>query len=449
MASALQAHKFESTQARYDEYEIQSISLYDGLHNLTTRELSFYKKLNKLLPSIQSKQQAFIDNINLNQIIKDYNLYLTALANNKQEMDDLNIDISFEIDLIWRVHILSTNDYENDCNFKFGKIIDYKYNSNINDLHLDSEGFRNILSSVIDINEYDLNKNFISIDLGTFKNMIYEYIRFITNFEEYSIYDQNLFDFQKCMTRYRYFMYLKYISSDNNIANSIHLIPTSDVLLLWYCHIIYSPSNYLTFSKQLFNLNHMLKYQFFTLRKIENDDILQTQNLWENYFGKFSYRDYSFMNFVFDDSVLSQNNAKDNDMSGGGGGGEGNANNNIVYQVDNGQVGYNHHHNMDKDGNRDHFCYDRENRKCILCMSVITVEVIIVIICILIYLFDGSLVITLIVLFVATLLLIGIVFFVANQDCCLTDDEDAENARIEQQVRQYQEGGYGVEIQEI
>mmetsp|Transcript_5308 Transcript_5308/g.4633 ORF Transcript_5308/g.4633 Transcript_5308/m.4633 type:complete len:82 (-) Transcript_5308:48-293(-) len=77
-------------------------------------------------------------------------------------------------------------------------------------------------------------------------------------------------------------------------------------------------------------------------------------------------------------------------------------------------------------------------------MSVITAEVIVVIICMLIYLFDGSLIISLIVLFGATLFIIGSVFFISNQDLCMTDNEDEENDRIEQQVRAYQEGGYGV-----
>lgn len=304
MAQALEAHKFNSTQARYDEYEIQSISLFDGLHDFTNNELTYYQKLNNLLPTLDDKKQSMIDDENkLKQIIKDYNIFIIALANNEQELNNIDLSISFEIDLIWRVHLLSTSQYFDDCMLRFGKIIKYKYNQNINKLSIDSNGFKDILSSIIDINEYDINKNIITIDLNMFKNYIHEYLRFITNFGEYNILNHNLFDYTKTMTRYRYFMYLKYISVDNNQSN-LYLIPTSDILLLWYCHIIYNTAKYIEFSSQLFKSHKPLKYDFLCLRKMTNDDILKTQNLWENYFGKNSYKDYSFNNFVFNDRIL-------------------------------------------------------------------------------------------------------------------------------------------------
>eukprot|EP01084_Bolivina_argentea_P075712 137214_1 len=189
----LKSKKFGSTQARYDEYEIQSISLFEGISDLTSNELSFYRKLNEYLPTLQDKKESITNNEEkLTQLIKDYNLLLFAWTTNENEMTNINIEISLEIDLIWRVHQLFTANYHKDCMKQFGKVINYKYrniNYNNSPLHINSNDFKNILNSVIDMNSNVNNLNFISIDMNKFKKMLLYYCMYISQFDKYQLYN--------------------------------------------------------------------------------------------------------------------------------------------------------------------------------------------------------------------------------------------------------------------
>eukprot|EP01084_Bolivina_argentea_P131815 232615_1 len=217
--NALKQNNFVSTQSRYDEYEVQSISLYENLHAFSQKEISFYHKLNAYLPTIQAKKASLIDDeVNLKQIIKAYNLLLCAWSNNAVEMKNLNIDISIEIDVIWRVHLLSTTRFYTDCMEQFGELINYKP-MNISMGEMDSESFHSLLSSLV-----TKQNRILSMDLNVFKQMLSEYCSFITDFGGY-IQNNKSFDIDKAMVRYRYFMYLRYIS--NNNGSNLCLVPTA------------------------------------------------------------------------------------------------------------------------------------------------------------------------------------------------------------------------------
>eukprot|EP01083_Nonionella_stella_P020882 57932_1 len=377
--NASDQNNLRSTQDRYEEYEIESISLYESLHDFSHKETSFYQKLNAYLPTIQAKKAALVDNeVKLKQNIKDYNLLLWAWSNNADEMTKLNIDISIEIHLIWRVHLLSTSQYYVDCMEHFGELINYKP-TNISMKEMNSESFHLILSPLIPIDAYKKEQNrVLSIEFNVFKQMLFEYCAFITDFGVY-VQNDGSFDVDKAMVRYRYFMYLRYISNENR--SNLCLVATADILLLWHCHIIYNSSNYLDFSIQLFGSTTMLKYDFVCIQSAQNMDIQQTETLWDTYFGIGSYRDHTFNNH-------GNMNALQYDM---------------------------HVKRQDDMRPNKGFCYDRRNRSCVLCMCVIGCEIVMVVICMCMFLFRAGmgLVPILIVFIVATLFILLVAFIVS------------------------------------
>eukprot|EP01083_Nonionella_stella_P170308 579304_1 len=298
IASTRKASQIASSQIRYTEYEIDTISWYEGLTVLTTKELAFYNRFNAILPTIQEKKAFIVDNEEqLLRSMRDYNLLLFASHKCENQMESTNIEVSIAVDLLWRTHLLSTTHYYTDCMEKFGQLINYKH-YNTHSLTTDSTQFQKTLLDSINTNDvpHKLN-NIISIELHVFKRMLQEYCLFITRVGELNL-SNNPFDVNKAIVRYRYFMYLKHITCEDRAT--LRLVPTSDILFLWYCHIIYLPSIYLEFSRTLLNQDSMLRCDFFWLCPIQNSDVKETSALWNTHFGIRSYVDYAFDNFIFD-----------------------------------------------------------------------------------------------------------------------------------------------------
>ena len=324
------AHDDEGKQSQEDTILSAMDELYIDLTNanlidIAKNQIDFSNKVHFQI----TLKQAQNNNENIEHYIKGYKKFMENLHSILVDKDNAsNIEnkissvavliheMGIETELLWRVHMLNSLSYYQDCMRSFGQIMPFFIDPNqlkINMIRLYYDNNINInITNNIDNGEDNKNNidNNISLSFNTSINLVdatkrqLEFINgmnrtFFKSSKKISMDHDKLLS--KSLVRYCAFLMLKKIQIKLGVHFS--LVPRIDIHLLWHSHLL-NPISYHNTCQKIFandnNNNNNSCGPIFN----HNDEIdidgsaliqngIKTKNLWNNTFENFQNNDIS------------------------------------------------------------------------------------------------------------------------------------------------------------
>ena len=206
------------------------MKLKEELSKIAMNQLNFFRAINQCYTELLINDQYSEKRGNSKQfwedIIIDYEQYMVKLA------EDINITIpmSLEIELIWRIHLLSPQNYINDCMRQFGKIIGhYCIDPKMKYIRHNSSKFRKEILKNLNPG----NTGFIGPDLimtDALKRQC-KFIRKIIKINMFNPIDKNKIN--SSIARYEKFLETMWAE---NKPQGLIMVPTLDIDLIYHLH---------------------------------------------------------------------------------------------------------------------------------------------------------------------------------------------------------------------
>ena len=210
--------------------ELFDDKLKDELSKIAMNQLNFFRSINQWYTELLINDQYDDKEGNSKQfwenVIIDYENYMTNLSQNINSTPP----ISLEMELIWRVHLLSPQIYVKDCVRQFGRIINHNCDDpKTNYIRHNSNNFRNEVLK----NPNPGNTGFIGPDL-IMTDALKRQCKFIRKIIKVNLFDPiNKNKIGDSVERYEKF--LKAMWAENKPQGLI-MVPTLDIDLIWHSH---------------------------------------------------------------------------------------------------------------------------------------------------------------------------------------------------------------------